>query len=227
MSPWGPIFAVPPEARADRPEALIPAVRSSIAGYEPKLDGFLAECAAIGWVLNSPWDIVSARRLDERLLPILAKHLPRDYPIPKIEGIILALGHKEARPHALNLVRDILKREARSPNPRLPTAAANTLLDMATKADVAYFEDVLTDEAYDDYRVFFVRPYARFAKERAIPLLRRLLQQGLFLEEVVNELGKLRDVGSRPEIAALTADQRAHVRRAARKALERLDATRP
>jgi hypothetical protein len=206
------------------PEYVKKAIANSKEGYCSELDPFLDECGALGWHINSPWDLCTpGLPVDVRLFPVLTKHVQMGYPDPKREGMLIALERKEAKPFALDTVRKILDEEAGNPKSRLRDAAASALVAFATKADIPYFESILSNEKYGDCRLFFVAPYARLAKANAVPLLRQLLDKGELLTEVINELGKLKDLQSRKAIEKHVHSANTDVRRFTRKALERLN----
>ena len=88
------------------------------------------------------------------------------------------------------------------------------------------FRSVLTNPHYGDCGMLLVRKYVRLAKRRALPILRKLLAEGRLVSEVINELGKLHDVESRARIATYLEHKDSYLRRFARKAIERIDASR-
>mgnify|MGYP003347061188 FL=1 len=234
--PRGPVFprgprgffhVMPPGGSLDRPEEL-PAggLRETIASYDPAMDEFLAECAELGWQINSSWTLLAQKPTDARLFPILAKHLQGDYPFIEKEGMLFALSYKEARSWVLQIARQILKQDAQKPSPNLSQDAANVLVSIATADDIEHFEEVLTNPHYGDCGMLLVRKYVRLAKRRALPILRKLLAEGRLVSEVINELGKLHDVESRARIATYLEHKDSYLRRFARKAIERIDASR-
>jgi hypothetical protein len=221
--PHGPLSPLGENASPDRPESLPYAVRESMKNYDPEVNPLLADCEKVGWFLNGPWDLVSdKKKLDDRLFPILAEHALKSYPLRAREGMILSLSRKEARVHALQTLRYILKEEAHLGHKGRSESAANALVTMSTKDDVPWMRAMLRDEKYGDNRVFFLSVYARLAKKEAIPELRYLLDRGYFVQYTINELGKLQDTGSRAKIAAFLNHTDADVQRFAKKALERL-----
>jgi hypothetical protein len=218
--PSGPIYG----QDKTLPKYVEAAISDSIKSYSPIMDKFLADCEKRGWSLNSSWDLcVPGLKIDSNLFPVLVKHLQCNYPSVEKEGMIFALSHKEARSEALDLIQKIFDQEAMNPNPRLSDAAANTLLTMATKDDVPYFEHALLKDSYGDRRLFFVSTYTKFAKRAAIPLLRLLLDKGELLSEVINELGKLKDIHSRKRIEKFLHSENSNIQRLAGIALERLN----
>src|SRR5437660_338864 len=80
-SPWGPIYATTEMGTPATSEYRQRAERQSAENHNPEEDSIIADCKKLGWTINSIWDVVMylSRHIDERLFPILGKHLRRQY----------------------------------------------------------------------------------------------------------------------------------------------------
>ncbi len=175
-------------------------------------------------------------------IPVLIAWLPRVEYAPVKATIAGALIVREARPAAAPALLDELRRaapERPSPPPEdWPDSIENSNARqlrftlgqaLAFTADASYFEaiaELIEDPATGSARSILISDYLgrfRAQRERAIPILRRLLRDDDLGRYALKPLARLRAADARPEMERFLRHEQAWVRRDAKRALAKLD----
>lgn len=129
----------------------------------------LADLAAVGWQVESVWDLVNTAKRYPEAVPILAEHLLRPYH-PRIrEGIVRALTVREARgPAAWEILRE-LKRNNDNPENSFRCSLINALTVIADRSMFHEIESFMHDERFNIYLKDLERILKRFSKTTRRP----------------------------------------------------------
>lgn len=115
------------------------------------------ELRDLGLDLDSVWDLYKFPDSRPQAIPVLLKHLTRDYPGRVLFGIGQGLDHKSARPWWSDLRQMMLSTDREEVRDRLAVALANC----ATRE---HYEDLLAfirDGSLAECRIYFLRPINR------------------------------------------------------------------
>lgn len=111
----------------------------------------------VGIRLDTLWDLYKFPEVRERAIPVLLRHLERDYPDGVLRGIGQALDDKSTRPWWADLKALYLKAQSETVMDRLAAA-------LATCAKREHYEDLLalvTDPSLGPSRIHLLRPIVR------------------------------------------------------------------
>jgi hypothetical protein len=107
----------------------------------------VTDLAAVGWPVESVWDLVNTSKSYPEAIPVLLQHLPRPYHKRTREGIVRALAVLEAEGLAGPAILRELQRET---DENLRWVLANTLCIVATPEEAQGIRDLLADPGYAD-----------------------------------------------------------------------------
>jgi hypothetical protein len=175
-------------------------------------------------------------------IPLLIEWLPRVEYAPVKATIARALRVREARPAAAPALLDELRRAApeRPPPPpdEWPDSIENSNvrelrfalgMALAFTAEASHFDaiaELIEDTATGSARSVLISDYLgrfRALRERAIPILRRLLSDDDLGRYALKPLARLRATEARPEMERFLRHDQAWVRHDAKRALAKLD----
>ncbi len=118
----------------------------------------VADLAAAGVEVDSPWDLVNTSTPYPAALPVLMNHLKLGgYPDRVLEGLARALAVKPAAPYWSELAE--LYRKAPGPDEREGLAVA--LAACVTSEHIGELADLVSDIAIGPTRIHLIRPLAR------------------------------------------------------------------
>ena len=181
----------------------------------------LDELRNLGYNLESVWALVNSANTYDKAIPVLVRHLDREYHPGNVEGIVRALTIQKARGIA-GAPLLALFRESRL-DADLRWVVGNALSVVATKSEVSEIVDLLEDRAYGASRGMLVFAVVRLMDAEAIPLLvPRLYEEGMAFS-AIRVLGNLRAREARQEIEAFVESADGELRQEARKALRKID----
>ena len=123
------------------------------AAERPLLD----ELASIGIEIDTVWDLYKIPEARERAVPVLLRHLARDYPDRVLEAIGHSLDGSFVRPWWAELRAVYLRTDRDVVRDRL----ANALASCATKAHYDDLLDFVADASLGPSRIYFLRPINR------------------------------------------------------------------
>lgn len=181
------------------------------------------DCAALGYHIESPWDLVGdypKHELTRPLAEIFAKHLMLPHPPRVLEGLMFAGSWGETKDLFLEPVLAILRKNG---NEDLGQMAVHALFKMVESSDVDLLRDLFMDRTIGKSRALIVGGYAKLAKKRAIETLRTFVSDPVVRSEVLKALSKLGDQSARNDLHELLKHPDSHHRKIARDALARLD----
>lgn len=114
----------------------------------------LADLAQAGYTIESVWDLVNTRAKYPQAIPVLLKHLAREYHPRILEGIARALTVPEARGPGAWFILEALKRQPKDvlPHGQPRWALANALTVIADSSMVAELQNLIADDEYADVR---------------------------------------------------------------------------
>jgi hypothetical protein len=134
----------------------------------------LEELREVGIRVNSVWDLVNTSARYDAALPILLKHLDKNYPDCVKAGIARSLGRRWARDVAWDYVLAAYRSEPSKRGSWTKDGLAVAIECMARPSDLDVLIDLLLDPRHGSSRVFFVRPISRLRSPRAAEALRSM-----------------------------------------------------
>ena len=179
-----------------------------------------------GLAVESVYDLVNSPRPYPQAIPVLLRLLGDVEDDRTKEGIVRALGVKEARGVAAPALIEEFKRidpEQTGSRQDLKWAIGNAL---SVVMDETVFDDVaqlLRDKRHGDAREMLVLGVARLKDRRSEGLLMQLLDDDELAGHAIIALGRLKAKRARPRIEQYLQHTKPWIRREARKALERID----
>jgi HEAT repeat protein len=188
-------------------------------------DSLLGDLAAAGFPVDSVWGLSQSGSRYRAAVPVLVTWLPRVTSPSEKEGIIRALSVPWARPEALGSIIDEFSALPVPGDPRqeLVRWAAGNAIEVLW--DDARFDDLVelaVDRRYGKAREMVVLGLGRSERPEAGRVLVELLEDPVVSGHAVEALARLKVPEARPGLERMTADNRAWVRRAARRALAKL-----
>lgn len=152
---------------------------------------------------------------------------------PRIELIEMLFRHFEIEEMAFNNLDIETKTEAQSASPYEETNETRWVIGLAISCLInprlvshkKYKEklsSLLHNKKYNKGRSELIIPYARIAKEEAIPELIKFLDERDLLHNAIFELGKLRAVEAKPHLEKIVREQEAFFRNLAKAALKKI-----
>lgn len=199
-------------------------------GSSPTPAALINDLAELGVSISSVWDLVNRREPYDAAIPVLIEWLRTvDDRVPEAdrsrvrEGLVRALTIRAARPAAAQVMLDQF-RSLDDPSGEVRWAIGNAL---SVVADDSVFDDlasIVNDRRFGIARQMVVVGLGRSKDPRAVPLLINLLDDDDVVLHAVSALGKLKAPAARSSLGRLLVDRRPPVRKAAKKALDRLPA---
>lgn len=209
-----PVKVLPPGEKVDR---------SGLEERSGPTPGVITElranCFDVTWVA----DLINRRMNYRPAIPILLKWLPRVDDVDLKQDIVRALSVPWARPSAaVRLVEEFVRaRDTRESGLRWTIANA-----LAVVADDTVFDDIVTlfrERGYGRAREMLAFALANMKTPRAVDVLIDGLKDDEVAGHSVVALGKLRAAKAKAAIQPFTTHEKAWVRAAAKKALQRID----
>jgi len=193
--------------------------RSLQADEEPLVQAL----AAAGIVVSSVWELVNSAHKYPSAIPVLIKHLKTPYH-PKIrEGIARALTVPEARPTAAPALIEAFQHEPDSTDIRVKWALANALTVVADESVLDDLIALVQDKRHGASRTVLTLALGNTKNPRAVDVLLELLQDDEVVEHALTVLGTLREQRAKQPIQRLLHHPQPQVRKAARRALAKID----
>lgn len=191
-------------------------------------EAFIRELAAVGVLVESPWDLVNTRRSYRAAIPVLVEWLNRaEVEVPAHErekfreGLVRSLAVKEARGIAtLPLLREFQRAEA---TPSYRWAVGSSLEVVADDSVFDELVELASNRSYGHAREMVVLALARVKNPQAIEILTELLDDEDMTGHALMALGRLKARDARPAIERFLHHPRPWVRKEAKKALAKLD----
>jgi hypothetical protein len=147
----------------------------------------VAELRAAGFEVESAWDLVNTSTPYPRALPILLRHLPRDYPDAVREGIARALATPVAHfgwPIFVELFRKEVSKRAKD-------GLAVAITANADDSVIGELIELASDPKHGSSRVLLLRALERSKDPRARAALERLASDSDVAKEVAVILKRL------------------------------------
>jgi len=167
----GPDDNISPEGLArlrEREEAIERDVAAMIEAEAPLRE----ELRELGFDVQTAWDFVEGKDHYTAALPVLARHLPRDYPERALHGIALALGVPEASFAWRTLVDELYRDRGYGHS----NAVAVAVAEAATLETLPELIRLVEDDRLDDRRVLLFDALVRLRTEEAVAALERAVQ---------------------------------------------------
>jgi HEAT repeat protein len=181
------------------------------------------DCAALGYHIESPWDLVGnypKHELTRPLAEIFARHVKLPYPSRVLEGLMFAGAWLETKDLFFEPVLAILRKNG---NENLGQMAVHALFNMIEDSDVDLLRDLFIDRSIGKSRALLVDGYAKLAKKNAIETLRTFVPDPIVRLEVLKALSRLGDQSIRNDLLQLLEHPDSEHRKIARNALAILD----
>ena len=182
----------------------------------------------VGLAVSSVYDLVNTKEPYPKAIPVLIMLLPEIEHLAIKDGIVRALTVKEARGLAgPPLIREFLRYpfdecEEMDHAQHNKWAVGNALSIVATESDYDALVELLRDRRHGRARQMLTYALARTRDPRVgEELIRALDDPGLTLH-AISTLGKYKAENARRYVEPFLSDERSVVRKAAKKALERL-----
>lgn len=150
----------------------------------------LEDLATIGVIVDQPSRLLQIPELDERVYPVLLKHLTRSYNPWLVESIGRAFGRKPARPIVWDNLIELLRSHS------LAKAAVEGVMvaisEMAKPSDLPTLIDLLSDRSIGSSRIYLVRNLMRSKKPEARAALLRNQDDPDLVKEISARLDRSR-----------------------------------
>jgi len=179
------------------------------------------ELNAIGLDVSSVWDLVNTKESYPDAIPILIKHLSKEYQDKNKEGIVRALAVKEAIGKASPV---LLEEYNKVPKDKmiLRWAIGNTVYTIITEADVENILRIVQDKENGISRQMFVAALGKVKSEKAENTLISLLDDAEVTPHALEALGRMKSKKAKEKISMLTNHPKALIRKEAQKALKKI-----
>jgi hypothetical protein len=117
----------------------------------------LADLRTCGIEIDSVWDLYKVPGSRSRAIPVLLKHLRRDYPDRVLEGIGQGLDNRSAEPWWEDIRTLLVETE----HPVVRDRAACALATCATQKHYGDLVSLISDASLGECRIYFLRPAHR------------------------------------------------------------------
>ena len=154
----------------------------------------IEDLGSVGVKVESVWDFVNTNEKYERAVPVLLKHLQRDYPNRIRDGLARSLGRPWARSMAWEQVLAAYLAEPNKSRVAPPgqvgspggpkDGMAVALSEMARPEDLDVIIDLISDPKNGLSRIFFVKNLSRSRSSKAFETLSRLSRDPELHKEV-------------------------------------------
>ena len=141
----------------------------------------LGDLRVVGWDLNSVWDFLKTREPYPEALPVLLKHLARDYSDGTRDGIARALAVRAARYAWPELIAHW---RAAPEGSRTKDGLAVAVANAATPRDIEALIDLACDTSLGSSRIFLLRPLMRSRNPKAREALEALADDPQLEKEI-------------------------------------------
>jgi len=180
------------------------------------------ELRTVGVKVSSAWDLLEKSKRNSVAIPILQKHLKKNYSKHTKEGIIRSLGIKEVSNSGS--VESLLECFESEENEELRWTIGTSLsIVVSEKEHVEKIVELLKEKKYEGARSQLPHCYAKHYKSKAIPLLIELLDDRTVVAETLVALGKLKAIEAKDKIEVLTKDKDSWIRGKAKAALKKIE----
>ncbi|VAW42471.1 hypothetical protein MNBD_GAMMA01-702 [hydrothermal vent metagenome] len=187
----------------------------------------LADLKANGIYMESEWEFSIKNKSDAKAIPILLKHLDKDYDPFVKEGIYRCLRTPFAKGKAGQKLIEKFKIE----NDKLRWVIGHVLDIVATEDELENIEEMITNATYGDSISELIYVYCRLKGKNAIPKIIQILERiqdkkdyGATMMSCIDCLGKLKSLESLPLIEFFIKSKQTHIRNQAKKALRKINA---
>ncbi len=193
--------------------------RSLQAEEEPLVQAL----AAAGIVVSSVWELVNATQQYPSAIPVLIKHLKIPYH-PKIrEGIARALTVPEAKPLAAHALIEAFQHEPDGTDISVKWALANALTVVADDSVLDDLIALVQDKRHGTSHTVLTLALGNTKNPRTVDVLLELLQDDEVVEHALTVLGTFKAQQAKQHIQRLLHHPQPQVRKAARRALAKID----
>jgi HEAT repeat protein len=180
----------------------------------------------VGLKVSSIWDLVNTKEPYPKAVPVLVMLLSEIESLPIKEGIVRALTVKEARGLAgPPLIREFLKIPFGTEYDHVQIikwTVGNALSVVATASDYEALVDLIREKRHGVARQMLTYALARTGDPRAGEEVVYALQDKDLVLQAIDTLRKCKAENARPYVEPFLSDENPDVRKAAKKALERL-----
>lgn len=158
-------------------------LRSEISDLNNELRGTGIEC-------DDVWDLVNTKKSYPKAIPILIKHLPKNYHYKNKEGIVRALSVKEAIGKAS---RALIEEYNRTPKEQeaYRWAIGNSVYTTITSDDIEEVLKIVTDKSNGPSRHMFILALGKFRSEKVDQILTDLLRDKEVAAYASEALGRI------------------------------------
>jgi len=156
------------------------------AAYAKDAKPLLDDLEKNGINIESVWDLVNTKSSYPAAIPILIAHLPRPYDIKNKEGIVRALGVKEAKGIACRVILDEYKRSNNEKDSYRFTFG-NAMSVIITPEYTEDVIEIVQDEKNGNSRQMFVASLSKVGSLRVIAVLERLLSDN---NKIIREMAQ-------------------------------------
>lgn len=183
------------------------------------------ELKSVGVYVESVWDLVVKKDSYFDAVPVLIKHLKKDYHEKTKEGIVRALSVKESIGKANNI---LIVEYHRTPKEKtaLRWAIGNTIYTTITEDDVESILPIVLDKTNGISRQMFVAALGKVKSEKAEDVLVDLLDDEEVTPHALEALGRMKSKKAREKIIMLTNHPKALIKKEALKALKKISSLR-
>jgi hypothetical protein len=211
-----------------RKEEIEKARQKVIAEERKETEQLIREINDAGIRINHIGDFIALENgTYENAIPILMKHLRKEYSRENVNSIVRALIGADPNPkvaHELLEMFKIRKYSDEEINYLICSAVAST----CTINNLEEIKEVLADYSYGFGRSDLIKALAKLEHLRgnppkAIPMIVDLLDDKTISYVAIDTLGRLNAYEARDKISSFLNDERQHIREIARKVLKKFD----
>lgn len=182
----------------------------------------LTELNSIGLNIYSVWDLVNTNVSYPEAIPILIKHLQKDYHERTKEGIVRALTVKDAKGKAnCALISEYNMTPVEFESYRW--AIGNAINMLITKEDIDSILKIVMNKDNGISRQMFVMALGKIKSEKTENVLISLLDDNEVIAHALDALGKLKSKNAKEKITYLKNHPRVLVRKEAEKVLKKIE----
>jgi len=181
----------------------------------------IKELNLIGINISSVWELVNTKEKYLNAIPILLKHIQKNYHEKNKEGIVRALAVKEA----IGIASPVLIAEYhRVPKDKmlLRWVIGNTIYTTITDNDIESVLSIVQEKENGISRQMFVAALVKVKSEKAEDVLIKLLDDEEVVSHALEALGRLKSKKAKEKITTLTNHSKPLIKKEAQKALKKL-----
>ncbi len=164
------------------------------------------ELNSIGLNINSVWDLLSKSQKYPAAIPILLKHLVKNYSDKNKEGIVRALAVKEAKGKATQILLDEYNKMPKE-KMSLRWAIGNTIYTIITDDALERIFQIVEQKENGTSRQMFVAALGKVKSAKAEDILIKLLDDDEVIPQALEALGRMKSQKAKEKILELSNHQ--------------------